>query len=91
MTGGTLVRVIEFLAEGNRPIRILVFGGIVLAWLIMKILNKLLGIDTDFDDGFEFSAVLLVVVSMLGGFGISFSFYNLLERVRKDRERRLSR
>lgn len=79
-------KIIAFLASGNRPIRILVFGGILLAWLIMKLLETLLGIEADIDRGFDFAAALLIICSILGGFGISITVFSYLVSTRKDGE-----
>lgn len=72
-------RVMSFLAEGNRPIRILVFGGIFLGWLIMTVLARLLGVDTGLDDDIGLGGVLLIIFSLLAGFGISVSVFVRLE------------
>lgn len=79
-------KVIAFLASGNRPLRILVFGGIILAWLIMKLLEKLLGIDADIDRGFDVAAAMLIICSILGGFGISIAIFSYLVRTRTNHQ-----
>ena len=79
-------RFIGFLSEGNRPIRILLFGGIFLAWVIMTLLSKLFDIDTDISGDVGFASVILIVVSMLTGFGLALSVFSYLDNVRRERE-----
>lgn len=66
-------KLIDALASGNRPIRIFVFGGIILAYLVMLLLGKLLDINVNIDDEFDWPGIFLMVVSLLIGFGVSFS------------------
>ena len=79
-------RFVVFLSEDNRPIRILLFGGIFLAWVIMTLLSKLFDIDTDISGDVGFASVILIVVSMLTGFGLALSVFSYLDNVRRERE-----
>lgn len=79
-------RLVMFLAEGNRPLRILIFGGIFLAWLIMTLLARLFGIDTDLESEVGLANVILIIVSMLTGFGIAFMIFFYLEGVQEDQD-----
>ena len=79
-------RFIEFLSVGNRPIRILLFGGIFLAWLIMTLLARLFGIDTDISDDVGLANVILMIVSILTGFGVALYVFSYLDNVRRERE-----
>lgn len=79
-------QVVNFLAVGNRPLRILLFGGIFLAWLIMTLLSRLFGIDTDIEADLGLANVILIIVSMLTGFGIAFMIFFYLDDVHKDQD-----
>ena len=79
-------RFIGFLSEGNRPIRILLFGGIFLAWLMMTLLAKLFDIDTDISGDVGMASVILIIVSMLAGFGVALYVFSYLDNVRRERE-----
>lgn len=74
------------LAEGNRPIRILLFGGIFLAWIIMTLLAKLFGINTDTSGDVELAYVIVIAVSVFSGFGISYVIFAFLENVQQEHE-----
>jgi low temperature requirement protein LtrA len=74
------------LAEGNRPIRILLFGGIFLAWIIMTLLAKLFGIDTDSSDEIELAFVIVIAVSVFSGFAISYVIFAFLENLQQEHE-----
>lgn len=79
-------RFIVFLMQGTRPLRILIFGGIFLAWLAMVLLAWLLDIETDIGGEIVFANVMLIVVSLLIGFGIAFRIFRFLENARYERE-----
>ena len=79
-------KLLLMLAEGNRPIRILLFGGIFLAWMIMTVLAKLFGISTDNSAEVELGYVILIAVSIPSGFGISYAIFAFLEKVQKEHE-----
>lgn len=81
-----LNKVLLMLSRGNRPFRVLLFGGILLAWLIMTLASRLLGIETDTRDEVSMAYILLVIISAWIGFGISIWAYSYLEKTRKRRE-----
>ena len=70
---------IDALARGNRPVRIFLFGGIITAYIVMSLLGRLLGIDTDIDDEFDWPAIVLMIISLLSGFAASFSVVQYVE------------
>lgn len=79
-------RFIVFLMQGTRPLRILIFGGIFLAWLVMILLAWLLNIETDIGGEIVFENVMLIAVSLLIGFGAAFRIFRFLENARYERE-----
>ncbi len=79
---------VDVITAGNRPFRILLFGGIFLALLIMNILAKLLGVRTDIGGDVELANVTLIVVSLFLGFGISYSIVYLSTASKRKREQR---
>ena len=76
-------RVIVLLSVGNRPVRILLFGGIFLAWLIMTLLAKLFDVDTDLSGDVGLASVILMIVSILTGFGTALYVFSYLDNVRR--------
>ncbi len=79
-------RFIVFLMQGTRPLRILIFGGIFLAWLVMVLLAWLLGIETDIGGDIVISNIVLIIVSLLIGFGVAFRIFRLLENAKYERD-----
>ncbi len=79
--------IVDMLTAGNRPIRILLFGGIFLAWLIMTILAKIFGVNTNVDGDINFSYVILIMISLFTGFGASYALVNFLDARKRQRER----
>lgn len=79
---------VDVITAGNRPFRILLFGGIFLALLIMNILAKLLGVRTDIGGDVELGNVILIVVSLFLGFGISYSIIHLADASKRKRDQR---
>lgn len=79
-------RFIVFLMQGTRPLRILIFGGVFLAWLVMVLLAWLFGIETDIGGDVVFANVVLIVVSLLVGFGTAYRIFRFLENARYERD-----
>ena len=79
---------VDVITAGNRPFRILLFGGIFLALLIMNILARLLGIRTDIGGDVELANVVLIVVSLFLGFGISYSIVYFSDASKRKRAQR---
>ena len=75
---------VDVITAGNRPFRILLFGGIFLALLIMNIL----AIQTDIGGDVELANVALIVVSLFLGFGISYSIIYLSDASKRKRTQR---
>ena len=79
---------VDVITAGNRPFRILLFGGIFLALLIMNILAKILGVRTDIGGDVELANVLLIVVSLFLGFGISYGIVHFADANKRKRDLR---
>ncbi len=79
-------KLVVFLMQGTRPLRILIFGGIFLAWAVMTLLASLLGIKTDIGGDVTWINVLLIGISLLTGFGMAFWIFRFLENARYERE-----
>ncbi len=78
--------IIRYLMQGTRPLRILIFGGIFLAWMVMTVLARLFGIETDIGGTVTLENVILIVVSLLTGFSIAFWIFRFLENARFERD-----
>jgi len=77
---------VDALTAGNRPIRILIFGGVFLAWLTLTLLAKIFGVDTNIGGDVDLPNVILIIVSVLIGFGAAYSIVNFLETIKRQRE-----
>lgn len=72
-------KLVNVLSVGNRPLRIFFFGGVLLAYVIMKLSGKLLGIDSHSSGDIDVPNALLMVVSILLGFAASYKIMRYLE------------
>ncbi len=79
-------KIVDVLTAGNRPIRILLFGGIFLAWLIMTLLAKIFGVNTNIDEDINLPYVILVMISLFTGFGASYALVDFLDARKRQRE-----
>ncbi len=77
---------IVFLMQGTRPLRIMIFGGIFLAWMVMILLAWLFNIETDIGGDVVISNIVLIIVSLLIGFGVAFWIFGLLENAKYERD-----
>ncbi len=76
---------VNTITAGNRPIRIFFFGGIFIAFLVMKILSSVLGIDTEIGGYIDLPGAVLMAVSLLIGFGISYSIIRFADVIKQRR------
>ena len=74
------------LAVDNRPLRIFVYGGMFLAYIIMLLIGFVFGIDTNMGDDIDLKNIIVMVVSILVGFWISYSFMCFLENAKESRQ-----
>lgn len=74
---------IDAITTGNRPIRIFFFGGVFIAYLVMKILSSILGIGMEIGGHIELPGAILMAVSLLIGFGISYSIIHFADVVKQ--------
>lgn len=72
-------KLVDVLSVGNRPLRIFFFGGVVLAYVIMKLSAKLLGIDSQSSGDIDIPNAILMAVSILTGFASSYKIMRYLE------------
>ncbi|MFK7817000.1 MAG: hypothetical protein AB8B92_11760 [Gammaproteobacteria bacterium] len=64
---------VDFLTAGTRPFRIIFFGGVFLALIIMNVLAMMLDINTKLGGDINLENIILIIISMFIGFGISYS------------------
>ena len=81
-------RFVDVITAGNRPFRILLFGGIFLALLIMNILARLFGVKTDIGGDVDLANIVLIVISLFMGFGISYSIVHFADASKRKRAER---
>ena len=76
---------IDALSKGTRPIRIFFFGGVFLALFISFVLSQFLGINTKIGGDINIENIVLIIVSLFIGFGVSYSFIQLVETIKRKR------
>lgn len=79
-------KLVDMLTAGNRPIRIFIFGGVFLAYIIMLLLGKIFGMEGNIGDEGDLPNIALMIVSILVGFGTSYSFISWLENAKRPPE-----
>lgn len=72
-------KLVDVLSVGNRPLRVFFFGGVLLAYVIMKLSGKLLGIDSYSSGDIDIPNAILMAVSILMGFAASYRIMRYLE------------
>ena len=76
---------VDVITAGNRPFRILFFGGVFLALIIMNILANIFGINTKIGGDINLANVILIMVSLLIGFGVSYSIMHFADASKRKR------
>lgn len=76
---------VDVITAGNRPFRILLFGGVFLALLIMNILARIFGVNTKIGGDVNLANVILIIISLFIGFGISFSIVHFADASKRKR------
>ncbi len=77
---------VDFLTTGTRPFRIIFFGGVFLALIIMNVLAMMLGINTKLGGDINLENIILIIISMFIGFGISYSIIHFAVASKEKRE-----
>ncbi len=81
-------KLVDIIMKGTRPFRILFFGGVFLGLLLMNIFARIFDVNTKFGGDINFSNIILIIISLFMGFGISYSiihFADASQRKRSDR------
>ena len=78
-------KLVDAITVGNRPFRILFFGGVFLALIIMNILANIFGINTKIGGDINLANVILIIISLLIGFGVSFSIVHFADASKRRR------
>jgi len=76
---------VDFITAGTRPFRILFFGGVFLALIIMNLLAITLGINTKLGGDINLANIILIIVSLFAGFGISYSVVHFADASKRKR------
>ena len=79
-------KLVDFITAGTRPFRILFFGGVFLALIIMNVLAIMLEIKTKLGGDINLANVILIIVSMFLGFGISYSVIHFADASKRKRK-----
>ena len=79
-------KIVDVITTGTRPFRILFFGGVFLALIVMNVLAMLLGINTKLGGDINLPNIILIIVSMFAGFGISYSIIYFADASKRKRK-----
>ena len=79
---------VDVITAGTRPFRIIFFGGVFLALIIMNVLAMMLNINTKLGGDIDLANIVLIIVSMFAGFGISYSIIHFAVASKGKREYR---
>ena len=86
MTQRLTDKLVDVLTVGNRPLRIFIFGGALLAYFIMKLLGKIIGVDTNIGGDIDLPNAILMVISIPTGYAVSYGIMRLLENSERQRK-----
>lgn len=78
---------VDAITKGTRPFRILLFGGIFMALIIMNLLALMLNIDTKLGGDVNLENILLMIFSLFLGFGISYGIIHVADASKRKRNR----
>ena len=79
MTRGFIDKLVDVLSVGNRPLRIFLFGGVLIAYFTIPLLGMIFGIDTDSGADIDLPNAILMAFSIMIGFATSYSLMRFLE------------
>jgi hypothetical protein len=77
---------VDVIMTGTRPFRIIFFGGVFLALIIMNVLAMMLDINTKLGGDINLANIILIIVSMFAGFGISYSIIHFAGASKRKRK-----
>jgi len=81
-----LDKIVDVITLGTRPFRILFFGGVFSALIIMNILAQVFDINTKLGGDINWPNIILMIVSMLSGFGLSYSVIHFASERKQKRK-----
>lgn len=76
---------VDVITTGTRPFRILFFGGVFLALAIMNVLAIIFDVNTKLGGEINLANIILIIISMLAGFGISYSIIHFADASKRKR------
>lgn len=85
MVGKIFDFLIDAVTSGNRPMRIFFFGGVFLALFVMLMLDKLFGVKINNGGEVDLLNVVVIIISLFIGFGLSFGFVYLTDLFKRKR------
>ncbi len=75
--------IVNYITSGARAVRIFLFGGLLFSVAIMVIMTKLMGMDTDTDRDLNLTNTVLLIISILTGYGISYSIVHIADAIKQ--------
>ena len=83
MKSRIIIFIADYITGGARPVRIFLFGGLLFSVAIMVIMTKLMGMDTDTDRDLNLTNAILLIISILSGYGISYSIVHIADAIKQ--------
>lgn len=78
-------KIADVITTGNRPFRILFFGGVFIALLVMNILAHVFDINTKIGGDINLENFILIIISLFIGFGVSYSIVHFADANKRRR------
>ena len=85
MIKGLIDKLVDVLSVGNRPLRIFLFGGVLISYFTIPLLGMVFGIDTDTGADIDIPNAILMTLSIMIGFATSYALMRYLENYRQKR------
>lgn len=83
MKSQILLFIANYITGGARPVRIFIFGGLLFSVAIMVMLTKLMGMDSNFEKDLNLTNSVLLIFSILTGYGISYSIVHIADAIKQ--------
>jgi len=75
--------IVDFITFGTRPIRIFLFGGLLFSVVIMAIISKLIGVDTNIGRDINLVNTIFLIISIISGYVISYTIVHIASAIKQ--------
>ena len=83
MKSRIILFIVEYITGEARAVRIFLFGGLLFSVAIMVSITKLMGMDADVDRDLNLSNAILLIISILTGYGISYTIVHIADTIKR--------